>query len=199
MASASETLLGLASWERVAQAVDGVRQRLLRTIAALEKAGISYAVIGGNAVATWVGSVDKAAVRFTQDVDVLLKRDDLAAAQAAMTAAGFHYRETLDVHMFLDDAQSSPREAVHILFANEKVKQDYAVPTPDLSETEVREQYRVLNLEALVRMKLTSYRRKDQVHIQDIIGVGLIDAAWPARFPPLLAQRLQELLDDPNG
>ena len=28
-------------------------------------------------------------------------------------------------------------------------------------------------------MKLTSFRRKDQVHIQDMIGVGLIDATWP--------------------
>ena len=30
-------------------------------------------------------------------------------------------------------------------------------------------------------------------------GVGLIDATWPARFPPPLGDRLQELLDDPNG
>ncbi len=180
MPSVPVATLGLASWERVVQAVDEVR--LLRATSALEQAGIAYAVIGGNAVATWVGSVDKAAVRFTQDVDVLLKREDLATAQAAMTAAGFHYHETLDVHMFLDDAQASPREAVHILFANEKVQQDYAVPTPDLSETEAGEHYRVLNLEALVRMKLTSFRRKDQVHIQDMIGVGLVDATWPRDF-----------------
>ena len=57
----------------------------------------------------------------------------------------------------------------------------------------------IVSLEALVRMKLTSYRRKDQVHIQDIIGVGLIDASWPARFSPELASRLQVLLDDPLG
>jgi hypothetical protein len=73
------------------------------------------------------------------------------------------------------------------------------LPTADLSETIAGEQHRVLNLEALVRMKLTSFRRKDQIHIQDMIGVGLIDATWPARFPPVLAERLQELLDDPNG
>jgi hypothetical protein len=199
MSSIPVTALGLASWERVALAVDEVRQRLLRVTAALEQAGIAYAVIGGNAVATWVGSVDKAAVRFTQDVDVLLKRDDLAVAQAALNAAGFHYHETLGVHMFLDNPQGNPREAVHVLFANEKVQPDYLVPTPDLSETAAGEHYRVLSLESLVRMKLTSYRRKDQVHIQDMIGVGLVDATWPARFPTALAQRLQELLDDPNG
>jgi hypothetical protein len=48
-------------------------------------------------------------------------------------------------------------------------------------------------------MKLTSYRLKDRVHILDMIGVGLIDATWPARFPPALGARLQQLLDDPNG
>jgi hypothetical protein len=37
------------------------------------------------------------------------------------------------------------------------------------------------------------------VHLLDMIGVGLVDITWPARFPPALAQRLQELLDDPNG
>jgi hypothetical protein len=59
--------------------------------------------------------------------------------------------------------------------------------------------YRVLTLESLVRMKLISYRRKDQVHIEDMIGVGLIDATWPARFQPELAARLQYLLDTPGG
>jgi hypothetical protein len=199
VASVSESRLGLTSWERVVQAVDEVRHRLLRATRALEQAGIAYAVIGGNAVATWVGSVDKAAVRFTQDVDVLLRRNDLVAAQVALSAAGFHYHESLDVHMFLDSPDANPRQAVHVLFANEKVQQDYLLPTADLSETIFGEQYRVLNLEALVRMKLTSFRRKDQVHIQDMIGVGLIDATWPSRFPPPLAGRLQELLDDPNG
>jgi len=48
-------------------------------------------------------------------------------------------------------------------------------------------------------MKLTSYRRKDQVHIQDMISVGLIDQSWPARLPGELADRLQQLLDDPDG
>ena len=31
------------------------------------------------------------------------------------------------------------------------------------------------------------------------LEVGLIDSTWPNRFVPSLAQRLQELLDDPEG
>jgi hypothetical protein len=181
------------------RAVEKVRERLLRAAAALEAAGVPYAVIGGNAVAAWVARVDEAAVRNTADVDLLLQRTDLPAAQQALTAAGFYHHETLDVHLFLDSPDASARNAVHVLFANEKVQPDYLVPTPDLSETEAAEHFRVLNLEALVRMKLTSFRRKDQVHLQDLIGVGLIDSSWVKRYPPELAARLQELIDDPNG
>jgi hypothetical protein len=57
----------------------------------------------------------------------------------------------------------------------------------------------VLSLESLVRMKLTSFRDKDKTHIRDLIGVGLIDPSWPARFPAELAARLQHLLDTPDG
>jgi hypothetical protein len=191
--------LGLPSWERAVQAVQEVRRRLLRVTAALNATDIGYAVVGGHAVAAWVESVDKAAVRNTPDVDVLLCRSDLRAAESALAAAGFLYQETHDGPLFLDGPQASPREAVHVLYAGEKVRPDYVLPNPDVSESQPTDQFRVLSLEALVRMKLTSFRRKDQVHIQDLISVGLIDASWPARFPPALAARLQELLDDPNG
>jgi len=48
-------------------------------------------------------------------------------------------------------------------------------------------------------MKLTSYRRKDQVHLLDMIEIGQLDASWLSRVPPSLRQRLQDLLDDPDG
>jgi putative transposase len=35
--------------------------------------------------------------------------------------------------------------------------------------------------------------------IRDMIGVGLLDATWPARLPAPLGDRSQRLLDDPNG
>jgi hypothetical protein len=59
--------------------------------------------------------------------------------------------------------------------------------------------FRVLSLEALVSIKLTAFRRKDQVHLLDMLGVGLIDASWIKRLPPPLASRLQELLDSPDA
>ena len=69
------------SWERMSNAVENVRRRLLRAAHALEDAHVPYAVAGGNAVAAWVSRVDEAAVRNTQDVDIVLRRADLAAAR----------------------------------------------------------------------------------------------------------------------
>ena len=189
----------VSGWERTVLAVEAVRNRLARAAAALEAAGVPYAVIGGNAVAEWVGRADQAAVRNTQDVDVLLRRPDLDAARAAMEAAGFVYRHAASIDMFLDGPGAKARDAVHVIFAGEKVRAEYVAPTPDVSESEPAGSFRVLALEALLRMKLTSFRDKDRTHVRDMIDVGLVDATWPARFAPELGARLQQLLDDPDG
>jgi hypothetical protein len=182
------------------RAVERVKERLLRASGALDRAGIPYAVVGGNAVASWVSTVEVAAVRNTQDVDILVRRADLEAVKSALAGVGFVYQEVFGVELFLDGAQANPRDAVHVLFAGEPVKADDLVPSPEVSESEPGGGgYRVVNLESLVRMKLTSYRDKDRTHLRDMIGVGLLDASWPARFPPELAARLQQLLDNPNG
>ena len=112
--------------------------------AAMENAGIAYAVIGGNAVAAWVGQVDQSAVRFTQDVDLLILRSDLDATKAALEAAGFIYRHVASVDLFLDGPDAKARDAVHVIFAGEKVRPDYALPAPDVIESELAESFRVL-------------------------------------------------------
>jgi hypothetical protein len=191
--------LGPFSWERMIRAVEAVKDRLFRAAAALDKAGVLYAVIGGNAVAAWVGRVDRAAVRNTQDVDMLLRRSDLAAARAALEAAGFVYQETLGIAMFLDGPQAHVRDAVHVIFAGEKVREEYTAPAPDVAESEMADNYRVVGLEPLVRMKLTSFRDKDRTHLRDLLGVGLIDSSWLGRLTADLAARLKQLIDTPDG
>ena len=187
------------SWERMSNAIEKVRQRLLRAARALEQARVAYAVAGGNAVAAWVSRVDEAAVRNTQDVDILLRRNDLPAARTALEQAGFVYRHAASIDMFLDGPDAKARDAVHIVFASEKVRPDYAITAPDVSESEETETFRLVSLEALVRMKLTSFRDKDRVHVRDLIEVGLVDASWLQRLPSSLQPRLQELLDHPEG
>jgi len=88
---------------------------------------------------------------------------------------------------------------VHVVFAAEKVRPDYVTPAPDVTESETAEFFRLLSLEALVRMKLTSFRDKDRVHLRDLIEVGLVDGTWTQRLAPELAARLGKLLATPEG
>jgi hypothetical protein len=181
------------------RAVEKVRERLMRATAALEAAGIPYAVAGGNAVAAWVSRVDEAAVRNTQDVDILIRREDLDRVKEALAAAGFVYRHAKSVDMFLDGPNAKARDAVHIVFAGEKVRPEYTAAAPAVEESQSEPAFRVLSLNAVVRMKLTSFRDKDRTHVRDLIDVGLVDSSWLNRLPSELALRLKQLLDTPEG
>lgn len=190
---------GMSLEDRMVLAVERVRDRLLRASAALEQASIPYAVAGGNAVAAWVATIDASAVRNTQDVDILLRRADLDAAARALESAGFIRRHVAGIDLFLDGPDAKPRDAVHVVFANEKVRPDYLLAAPDVRESQKPAGFRVISLDALVRMKLTSFRDKDRTHLRDMLEVGLIDASWPPRLPPDLATRLQQLIDTPES
>ncbi len=178
--------------------IERVRQRLLSSTRILEEAGIPYAVIGGNAVAEWVGRVDDGAVRFTKDVDLLIRRVDLPRTVEAMTVGGYKYSQTMNVNMFIDVPDGKPSEGIHLLFADEKVKPTDLVATPSIDESEKANEFQVISFDAIVRMKLTSFRDKDRVHLRDMIGVGLIDRTRLDRLPTDLSSRLAELLDNPE-
>jgi hypothetical protein len=186
-------------WERAIMAAEKVKERLRRATRALDAAGVPYAVVGGNAVAEWVARVDEDAVRNTRDVDILIRRPDFPATKACLEAVGFIYYELLDVDTFIDGPQGKPSGGIHLLYAGEKVRRDDDHTLPEIEESERGIEFQVAKLEALLLMKLISYRLKDRVHILDMIGVGLIDASWPVRFRPPLGDRLQQLLDNPNG
>jgi len=199
------TPLRNVSWQRMSDAVENVRRRLLRAATALAAAGVPYAVIGGNAVAAWVSRADEAAVRNTRDVDILLRRTDLLAATAALEAVGFQHRRVASLgragamDVFLDGAESKVADAVHIVFAEEKTLPEQPEPNARIDESEDAGDFRLISLEALVRMKLSAFRDKDRVHLRDLASVGLIDATWPARFPPELRTRLEQILASPEG
>ena len=190
---------GIVGWERALMAAEKVKERLRRATKALDAAGVPYAVVGGNAVAEWVARIDDEAVRNTKDVDLLVRRADFAAVQTALETAGFVYHHLLDVDVFIDGPQGKPSAGVHLLFAGEKVRPEDEHPCPELDESERAAEFQVVALLALVRMKLLAWRLKDRVHLLDMIQVGLLDATWPARLPPPLGDRLQQLLDNPNG
>ena len=181
-------------WERIERAVEKVKDRMRRVCSALDNANIPYAIIGGNAVQYWVAQVDESVVRNTRDVDIIMNRADLERATATLEPLGFIYRRAKSVSMFLDGPDAKARDAVHVLFAGEKVRETDLMAVPEIDAVELMPNARTLPLEKLVGMKLTSYRDKDRTHLRDMISIDLIDETWPQRYPDELGQRLQVLL-----
>src|SRR5947207_3175728 len=142
--------------DRMERAVAKVRERLLRATAALNQAGVPYAVVGGNAVASWVATVDEGAVRNTPDIDLLVRRSDLPAITAALEQAGFVRDELLDVIMFRDGPEGKPSEAVHLFFAGAKTRPDDPLPAPELRTVNDPANIPMIALESPVVMKLMS-------------------------------------------
>jgi hypothetical protein len=195
----NELLADKALLERMVRAVEKVRQRMERAAQALSEAGIAYAVAGGNAVAAWVATVDEAAIRNTQDVGIVLRRGDLPAAMAALASAGFVFRHVKSIDMFLDGPDAKARDAVHVLYAGEKVRDTDPEPVPEVHNVYVKDRVAFLPLDELVRMKLVANRDKDRTHLRDFLDVGLIDASWMSKVAPALAPRLQHVIDTPEG
>ena len=121
---------------------------------ALDAAGVSYAVVGGNAIAEWVARVDEDAVRTTRDVDILIRRLDFVAAKTCLEAAGFIHHQLLDIDTFVDGPQGKPSGGIHLLYAGEKVSRDSDFNLPEIDESERAAEFQVAKLEALIRMKL---------------------------------------------
>ena len=199
-------ILGGTSWTRMSEGIEKVKARLRRATALLEAAGLPYAVIGGNAVAAWVSRVDDSVVRNTRDVDLLVRRSDMDAIVIAMAGGGFIHRSASilggkgRIEMFLDGPAAKARDGVHLIFSGEKVNPESPEPSPDVKDIDdTHSEFRLIDLLALITMKLTSYRDKDRVHLRDMMEIGMLDESWLPRVPISLRDRLQALLDDPDG
>lgn len=190
------TITGDELYARMERAVERVTERLRATVRILEDAKVPYAVVGGHAVRAWVAQVDPAALRTTQDVDILIRPEDLPAMTTAMTAAGFHHRETAGLDMFVEHPDASARDAVHVLLVG-RIERE-GEPNPDIEPVIQIDGFRTVPMETLVRMTLNAYRLKHRVHLQDMISLEMIDESWLDRYPENLRSRLKELLDDPD-
>ncbi len=182
--------------DRMARAVEKVQERLRRFTAALDAAQVPYAVFGDHAVAAWVATIDPGAVRNSVDIEMLVNRGDYASAKETLERVGFVQHDEMT---FVDGPDGSPREAVRLLFAGEKAKENHLVGAPCVSADSTHTAFKLLPLEPLVLLELTLWRCVCRLHVRDLIEIGLVDQSWPQRFTPALAGRLQALLDDPDG
>jgi hypothetical protein len=174
-------------------ALDQIIDVAKRFSAVLEAAGIPCSVVGGLAVFLHVDRIDPLAARLSRDVDVVIGRQNLDAIKAAVEPRGFTYRHVAGVDMFLDSKNPGARSAVHAIFVGEKVRPEDLESVPGAEPVRSQEGILIAPVADLVHMKLTSFRLKDKVHIQDLDGVGLITPEIEAGLSDPLRQRLAEV------
>lgn len=181
----------IASYDAHLEQLIGVAARLK---SAFDSAGVDYRIVGGLAVFLHVRDRDQLAARATRDVDVAVRRCDLERIVAAAAALGFEFHHAAGVDMLVDRQAPKARSAVHFVFLDEKVRPDYLEPVPAMTEcVRTEDGLLLVSVPDLVRMKLTSFRLKDQVHIQDLDGVGLITPDVELGLSPQLRERLEHV------
>jgi hypothetical protein len=183
------------SYRAFIMAMEQLEQRLRAATSALDAADIRYAVIGGLAVAAWVARADPGATRTSRDIDLLIDRCDADRVKRILRELGL---ESQELHEGI--AISPRRVAVHLIYAGEKVRCSHLYSAPTLAEA-VRDPqgFSVLELQPLLRMKLTSLRDIDKVHTADLLRVGIVDNAIRNSLPADLRERLagiEDVLDD---
>ena len=173
--------------------VEQLFEKMKRLHKALSEAGIPYRVIGGVAVFLQVFDRDPGKARMTQDVDVAVDRNDLAKITAAAELHGFQYRHAAGLDMLVDAKNPRASTAVHLIFVREKVRPDYVEQVPGFSEpTRTAEGVLLAPVADLIRMKLTSFRLQDEMHLKDLDEVGVITPDIEARLSPIQQERLRQ-------
>jgi hypothetical protein len=162
----------------------------------LSEADVPYELIGGLAVLVHVEEVNPELTTLTRDVDLMIRREDLERIQEATAVHGFRFRHSAGVDMLLYGSTDRARNAVHLIFSGELVRPNQAAPNPPIAPEKKRihgGEVMVIPVADLVRMKLSSYRLKDQVHIKSMDAAGLITPEVEAKLPAELSVRLRHV------
>jgi hypothetical protein len=160
---------------------------------AFSSAGLEYRVIGGLATYLYVEEVEPDAGRLTKDIDIAVRREDLPKIAKAVEPLGLEYRHVAGMDMLVQTGEPSARRAVHLVFTGEKVRKDYPEPAPELGPARTIRGIRLIPLADLIRMKLTSFRLKDQTHLKDLDEARLITPEVEAGLSPILHERLTQV------
>jgi hypothetical protein len=163
-----------------------------RVEAAFAAAGLEYRVIGGLAVYLYVEESQPDAGRLTRDIDIAVRREDLDRIAQAVESFGMQYGHVAGVDMLVQTGEPSVRRAVHLIFTGEKVNASYPEPAPAIGPCRTLQGIRLVPLTDLVRMKLTSFRSKDETHLKDLDEAGLITPEIEAGLSDTLRARLAQ-------
>lgn len=165
-----------------------------RACRALNAAGIPYRIVGGLAVFFHVRRRDPMAARLTRDADLAISRADLEVIAQVVRPLGLNYRHVAGVDMLVDAQHPTARSSIHFVFVREKVRPDYLEPVPDFSTpADTEDGILLASVPDLLRMKLTSFRLRDKVHIADMDSVGLITPEIERSLSQPMQERLQQV------
>jgi hypothetical protein len=172
--------------ERVQQLFElaGLAERIFSSV------GIEYRLVGGVAVFLYVEEAVPDAGRTTRDVDIAVRRVDLDRIAKAAASFGLQHRHVAGVDMLIRPEQPSARRSIHLVFAGERVRPEDPEPIPELGPARRIGELRLIPLADLIRMKLISFRAKDEAHLNDFDEAGLITPDIEAGLSPILAERL---------
>jgi hypothetical protein len=171
----------------------GVLHKITRVFS---DAGIPYELIGGLAVLIHVEEVNPELTALTRDVDLMIRREDLARVKEAAAGHGFRFRHSAGVDTLMYGQTDSARNAVHLIFSGEMVRPNQAEPNPPIAPERKRihgGEVMVIPVADLLRMKLSSFRDKDRVHVRSMDGAGLIMREVEAGLSDELSARLQHV------
>jgi hypothetical protein len=113
----------------------------------------------------------------------MVRRSDLDPIKDAAARSGFLFRNGKT--LLHGDTENS-KNAVHLIFSAEKSilpEEKHIHGKPVM----------VIPVADLVRMKLTSFRDKDRVHVRSMDAAGLITQDVEMALPPELAERLKHV------
>lgn len=162
----------------------------------LEDAGVPHELVGGLAVFLHVENADSTHSSLTRDIDLMIERADLGRVISIAEQHGFRFRHSAGLDMLLYGETTSARNAIHLLFSGEKVKDSQLEAHPGIRpvRTAIHGQaFLIVPVVDLVRMKLSSYLDKDRVHIRGMEAAGLITVEVESALTVEQRGRLQHI------
>ncbi|MGH9468976.1 MAG: hypothetical protein ACRD1N_01375 [Terriglobia bacterium] len=160
----------------------------------LASEGVPHELVGGMAVLVHVEAADPPQTTLTRDVDLMIRRSDLERVKEIAARCGFSFRHAAGLDMLIAGAPEKATNAVHLIFSEERVREDQTAPNPPIRPEKRLLQGRevaVIAVRDLVAMKLSAWRDKDRVHVRAMDAAGLITREVEESLPDELNSRLK--------
>lgn len=141
-------------------------EELEAVLTALHNGGIDYALVGGLAVAVW------GAPRATKDIDLLIRREDLSRAKAAIAASGvtleglpFEFKDGTEMHRVNKVGPAGDLMTVDFIVVDKNLESVWTTRTRlPFGGGEVQ----VASRASLIAMKALAARPQDLMDIQNL-------------------------------